>query len=82
MKKVNVTYDGELVATAEVNEDAGVMEFEIEKTDLKYILSGYDPNEELSVGVVRDRIVEQYSDADISVVEAYYRNRPKGTFDA
>ncbi len=83
-KKVNVTlgFGGRVVGTADVDLDSGITEIEIEPSDLKYILPDYDPTEGLSLGEVGDRIMETYSESDISIMETYFKNHPKGTFDA
>ena len=83
-KKVNVTLGegGRVVGTADVDLDSGIAEIEIEASDLKYILPDYDPTEGLSIAEVGDRIMESYSESDVSILEAYYKNHPKGTFDA
>jgi hypothetical protein len=81
-KKINVTFEGRVVGTAKVDMNSGIAEVEIESSDLKYILPDYDPTAGLSIAEVQDQIMGEYTDSDISIAEAYFKNFPKGTFDA
>lgn len=84
-RKVNVTFEGKTIGTAEVNDGNMVAEIELERKDLKHITSGYDLTENLSIAfkdVEMVDVVSAYPTWDAEAMEAYYKNRPKGTFDA
>lgn len=93
-KKVNVTFNGKVIGTAEVDDGNAVMEIEVDENDMKHIIPGGDVTEGLSIAfaetglepVPMDAYTEAYfqqnPDAPRDYSEAYYANRPKGTFDA
>jgi hypothetical protein len=85
-RRVNVTFEGKVIGWAEVAEDNLVGEIELEPKDMKYIIPGGDLTEGLSIAfkdtALEPDFVRPYIDEDISLTEAYYKNRPKGTFDA
>lgn len=82
MKEVDITFEGRVVGKANVDENLLVGQFEIEPSDMKYILPDWDPTEGLSIAETQDRIMAEYSEADVSIVEAYFNNKAKGTFEA
>jgi len=71
-KKVNVTFNGRVVGFAKVDLDFDIAEFELEPGEMEFIFPGYNPAEGLSIAPAEE--------VDLSAV--YYKNRPKGTFDA
>lgn len=82
-KKINVTFDGKVIGTAEVDDGNAVMEIELEPKDLKHIVAGRDLVESLSIAYADVELVDvvsAYPDWDVEMMEAYYKNRPKGTF--
>lgn len=84
-RQVNVTHNGKIIGTAEVSDGNMVGEIELEPKDLKHIIPGGDLTEGLSIAfkdVERVDVVSAYPDWDVEMLETYYKNRPKGTFDA
>lgn len=81
MKEVDIWFEGRVVGKAQIDEETGAASFEIEPEDLKHILPDYDPTEGLSIAETQDRIMEHYSESDVSILETYF-NKAKGTFEA
>lgn len=85
MKRVPVTYNGVVISTAEVDESNGTVEFELEPSDFKLIMPDWDSTDRLSIEKNDAAIVDvlsAYPEWDVDMVEKYFRNHPKGTFDA
>ncbi len=60
-------------------------DIELEPEELRNIIPGRDLDKALSIAykdVERVDVVSAYPDWDVEAMEAYYKNRPKGTFDA
>lgn len=85
MKKINVTYNGKIVGSAEVEEDSGVVEIELEDSDFENMVrSPIQPGDFslASMSEPEERTLLGYSNYDVNMMDLYYKNRPKGTFDA
>lgn len=68
-KRVNVTFDGQVVGTAEVDDESRVVEFELEPDEMKFLFPEYNPTEGIFASTMP---------VDLSSV--YYKNRRKESF--
>lgn len=75
-------FGGEVVGKAVVKED-GTVEASLTDKGAKKVFPDWNSTEGLSVyEPVKEDVMGSYLPEDISLLEAYYRHRPKGTFDA
>ena len=82
MYDADFTYEGEIIGKARLVGD-GVVEAQLTSEGFKKLFPNVDPVEGLSIyEPVKEDVMGPYLPEDISLLEAYYRNRPKGTFDA
>jgi len=78
--QVNITFNGKIIGTAEVESEDGLVagEFELEPDEYEQLFPQGSAVEGLSIA---PREVDRV-DLNTVLRASYYKNRPKGTFDA